>query len=65
MSQIGADLDFLKTILQKLELQSNDLKTSMDPVGGLIGGMTALQSNFESRGSQLDNVTSVLGGLLG
>lgn len=65
MSQLGADLDFLKGILLKLEQQSMDLKTDMDPVSGLIGGLTALQSNFESRGSQLDNVTSLLGGLLG
>ena len=65
MSQLGADLTFLKGILLKLEQQPMDLKTDMDPVSGLIGGLTALQSNFESRGSQLDNVTSLLGGLLG
>jgi hypothetical protein len=61
---IGADLTFIKELLLELDGQTCDLATDMDPVGALTNGLSTLQATLETKGSQLDDVTALIGGLI-
>jgi len=60
----ASDLTFIKNLLLKLTEQNVSLVDEVDPVNAIIAQMTKVQSLLESRGSHLDDVTSVIGGLI-